>query len=55
MLYNITSEKIEEWLLTLEKVNQNLPPETNYYHRENMGQIIWYLKGVARKIEKTQQ
>ncbi len=46
----ITSETIGEWLFTLEKVNQNLPPETNYNHRENMGDLIRYLQLKQRTL-----
>jgi len=54
MRKDVAPEKIKEWLFTLEKVNQNLPPETNYYHRENIGDLIRYLQVLVRNQEKTQ-
>ncbi len=52
MSKNVTSETIAKWLITLEQVNQNLPPETNYNHRENMGELIRYLQLKQRVMEK---
>ncbi len=49
---HVTSETLEDWLFTLEKVMQNMPPELSYRHRENLGDIIRYLQVKQKTMQK---